>query len=65
MMRNFLRQEIRNHDTPKITHHGYRCTKKIYSIVIWGIVYIGVYYFSIVKNIPQTGYIFEEKNGVY
>jgi hypothetical protein len=73
MMRNFPRQEIRNHDSPKITHHGYRCTKKIYPV--WGIFYFyfiprlgyilflfytpfGVYFFSIVKNIPQTGYIF-------
>jgi hypothetical protein len=45
MMRNFPRQEIRNHDSPKITHHGYRCTKKIYPV--WGI-----FYFSF---IPRLG----------
>jgi hypothetical protein len=28
MMRNFQRHVIRNNDTPIITDHGYRCTKK-------------------------------------
>jgi hypothetical protein len=62
MMRNFPRQEIRNHDSPKITHHGYRCTKKniprLGYILFFFYTPFEVYFFSIVKNIPQTGYIF-------
>jgi hypothetical protein len=56
MMRNFPRQEIRNHDSPKITHHGYRCTKKIYPV--WGI-----FFFSF---IPRLGYIrIYPKRGIF
>jgi hypothetical protein len=62
MMRNFPRQEIRNHDSPKITHHGYRCTKKINPV--WGIFYfyfisrLGYKFFLLLKIYPKWGIYF-------